>query len=241
MRAAKARLDKVVALLLSRGARVDARDQAGRGVLACASQSASVLQRLLDHERSGPSSEMVRQLDLCDRSGRTPLVLALWGGHHPDAAEVLIRAGADVLPRDNCVNDALSTAASYDTTAYLISLFVEKGALVNPSNSPHPLLAAAGSGSLAGVKVLLEHGAQPDAGMTIELQYSGRRTGLPLICAISDDNVDIARALLEGGASVELALLRHKDLLHLCWRNNAMAMIELLHEFGAAKWENYQA
>lgn len=239
MRAAEAWLDNVVALLLSRGARVDIRDQAGLGVLAWATQSASVLQRLLDHERDGSGSalspEMAKQLELCDLSGRTPLIRALWGGEHADAAEVLIRAGADVLPRDKFGNDALTIAASYDATAYLVPLLVERGAPVNPSSSRHPLLAAVGSESLAGVKVLIEHGTDPDGRMPIGLECSIRQTRLPLACAVRDGSIDIARALLESGASVELALACHKNLLDICRSNDSIMILGLLHEFDAAR------
>ncbi|KAJ1326152.1 serine/threonine-protein phosphatase 6 regulatory ankyrin repeat subunit A [Microdochium nivale] len=238
MRAAEARLKDVMVLLLSRGARVDLRDTTGQGVLSHGG-SAVVLQTLLDHGRQQDgklSPEMAQQLELRDELGRTQLIRALWGGPVANV-EVLIYAGADVLACTDEGIDAIGLAASWDETAHLVPLLVQRGALVNSPDCP-PLLKGVDNESLAGVKALLECGAHPDANLTYLPTCPSEESRPPLVRAVQSSNTDITRVLLEYGASVRFAFLSEPDLLGSCRKNRDKAMIELLYEFGAGQWDS---
>lgn len=94
---------KIVALLLARGARIEARGEDGEGPLheAALGGSAEVITLLLDHGA---------QIDAPDRdSGATPLMIAASLGR-TNAVTVLLRRGANPALRDHAGHTALDRA-----------------------------------------------------------------------------------------------------------------------------------
>ena len=121
-----------------------------------------------------------------------------WAVHWNDVAIVdrLIAAGADV----NAVNDlgvAPLHLAAADGTADLVGVLLDAGADPNMARQTGetPVMSAARSGSVAAVKRLHAGGANPNAAQTSMGQTA-------LLWAINGGHVDVARALLDAGATV---------------------------------------
>ena len=130
------------------------------------------------------------------------LIHALWYGANPSVVEQHLRAGA---PPTSCSKQgcpAVVVAARYGPLEVLVAL-LDAGAdieAVDPSTGDRPLHAAAGAGDLPRVKLLLKRGAKVDA------RKRRRRTALHDIAeSYPHDPVDIAKALLVGGARLDLS------------------------------------
>lgn len=148
---------RVINLLFSSGASVDARDCDGKTALHIASNATChlVAELLLNHGAD---------IDSQDDTGMTPLHDACKAGSS-DKVEVLLRRGANVNIRDCSGDTPAHVAASYGYPAVLKQL-ISSGANVNLQNSegltPLHMTPYSESRDLDVVDVLLESGADVD-------------------------------------------------------------------------------
>ena len=101
--------------------------------------------------------------DAPDRIGQGPLRQAM-KAYDPTCAKLLLAYGAKVDQRDNWKQTALQSAMYYpDPVSFAIPL-LDAGAQVNVSDSQghNPLMEAVIGNNADAVKILLEHGADPD-------------------------------------------------------------------------------
>jgi ankyrin repeat protein len=155
--------------------------------------------------------------DARNEFGATPLQEAAAMGQ-AEVIRLLLRAGADVESRNPEGQTALMVAARtgrVDAAEHLL----KAGADVNAKESwggQSALIWAAAQGQADMVRLLVRHGADVDARsairdwqrrVTSEPRPKGlNRGGLtPLLYAAREGHVDVARALLEGGADINLA------------------------------------
>ena len=156
--------------------RIDQNDKGGRNLksmpalmIAAEKGDTTTIQRLLaegtDPSTSGPQGSALHLAILND---------------HPDAAALLIEAGANVNPSDH-PDSPLATAAMTCDLATAQRL-IAAGADVNRADADHegmtPLMWAANRNSEPIVKLFLEHGADPNAKSThglTAMKYVQRR------------------------------------------------------------------
>ncbi|CAG0907119.1 unnamed protein product, partial [Cyprideis torosa] len=144
----------VVLLLLGRGAEVDCRDEMGWTPLiwACEKGHVSAARDLVANGAD---------VNAKDRRGWTPLIRASVGGH-VETVEFLVReAKADLEGRDNIMGwTALAHAAMRGHT-HVMEILLAAGAEVDARGSYGltPLQWACMEGSLEGVRLLIDHGA----------------------------------------------------------------------------------
>ena len=141
----------------------------------------------------------------------------------------LIRRGAQV---------DISTAASMGDLARVRALLAEDPALANRTvdyvtyyaASGTPLRNAAARGHLEIVRLLLEHGADPN------LREEGiAPNGHALYAAAAGGHHEIARMLLERGANPNAPVESSADPLSRARSNGDARMVELLCSYGAAR------
>jgi ankyrin repeat protein len=102
-------------------------------------------------------------VNLADKKKRTPLIFAAANGHVA-IVEFLLEKGADINARDSDGQSALMYASkrSFNETA---ALLINHGADVNVQSRKKeitPLVLAAVAGNVELVRMLLEHGADPN-------------------------------------------------------------------------------
>jgi ankyrin repeat protein len=138
---------------------------------------------------------------ICANAGTEQDLVLIDAAGHGDLAAVTraLRDGADVnYSRDNSGNTALAAAAAAGKVEVVRAL-VAAGAKVNKTYAGGwtPLLSAVTANRLDVVKVLITAKADPDICAPSHAQCRG-----PLMSALSNANLEMARVLLEGGASV---------------------------------------
>jgi ankyrin repeat protein len=156
--------------------------------------------------------------------GTTLLMMAA-----PDVEKVrlLIARGADVKARTASETDALTIAAAYRGTKESIQALLAAGAEarmppeIKVRNSP--LVFASMTGDPANVKLLLAAGADP-------AKAAGSNT--PLTAALTFGYVDVARSLLDAGASAHVTESTGINLLHWAAITNRPQVIPLLVNAG---------
>jgi uncharacterized protein len=134
-------------------------------------------------------------LNLPDPDGTTALVYAIINGHF-DLARMLVEKGADANIADSKGMGALYAAVDMSTLDETVG---------RPNPKPHSIIDAAGL-----VKVLLAHGANPNIALrapVLERIHNDGDSSLaegatPLMRAAKDADVEVMRALLDGGANV---------------------------------------
>jgi ankyrin repeat protein len=177
-----------VRLLLSRGARIDAKTVDGRSAVyqaASLGSGAGVLRLLL--EKSGdPDSKLL--------TGTTPLMAAA-AEANVEAMRLLIARKADVNAKNSAGATALMAAASTGNV-HAVQLLVEHGAdvKVRTKQNDTALGGAATAGAEEVVRLLLERGA--------EVNVQNARGYSPLALAAGSDSVPagVVRMLLAKGA-----------------------------------------
>jgi N-acyl-D-amino-acid deacylase len=142
--------------------------------------------------------------------GTTLLMMAV-----PDAEKVrlLLARGADVELRSRSGFDAVTIAATYRGTAPSLRLLLEG----RHGKAEKPLSRASMTGDVEIVKLLLEHGADPSAGLSEAVTY-----GYP----------DVVSILISAGATVHVAESSGINLLHWAAITNHPEMVPLLAEAG---------
>jgi ankyrin repeat protein len=157
-------------------------------------------------------------LDLTDPDGATALVIAIINAHY-EFAKMLLEAGADPNVVDTSGMGALYAAVDMHRLA------VGHG---RPNPTPVGLL-----GSADIVKLLLEHGANPNAELTkpiIQRQHTfGDFTlgegSTPLLRAAKSGDIELVRVLVAGGADATHSMPNGANALMyaagLGWRNGS--------------------
>ena len=108
-------------------------------------------------------------------------------GHNaPECVRILLQAGADIDARDEYGTTALYWAAAHNH-AECVRLLLEAGAGTGDEESSNPLPIASEQDCRESVRLLLEHGADPNA-------------DCPLCDACREDNREIAEMLIQAGA-----------------------------------------
>jgi ankyrin repeat protein len=144
--------------------------------------------------------ELVKESDL-----NVPGKLRFTPLHHaaamgtPDAARVLIVAGADVKARTQQAQTPLHIAASRPGWAPVVKLLLARGADPHAANvfGGTPLVAAAAYGDVETVRLLLDAGAQVNA--------ADQAGFTPLLGAVGGKNLAVAELLIQRGADVNAA------------------------------------
>ncbi|CAG0911339.1 unnamed protein product, partial [Cyprideis torosa] len=144
----------VVLLLLGRGAEVDRREEMGMTplYLACSEGHVSVARELVAHGAD---------VNARDRGGCTPLIGASYGGH-VETVEFLVReAKADLEGRENIGGRTALSRAAWKGHTHVMEILLAAGAEVDARGSDGftPLQWACREGSLEGVRLLIDHGA----------------------------------------------------------------------------------
>ena len=168
-------------------------------------------------------------IDAANDEGFTALQKAAENGHK-DVTEYLLNCGADIDHRSNAGGTALTIAAN-NTETECVRLLIERGANIHlapdngwaPINLTYddpamtrllmekgananlvcayftPIFLASTNNFIETVKVLLEFKVD----LEIPCANPDYRTGFTaLTCAVSNNNLDMARVLLEGGANI---------------------------------------
>ena len=145
--------------------------------------------------------------------GTTLLMMA---APDPAKAALLLARGANAKARSASGIDALTVAAAYRGTAPSLSALFAAGAELKPTGK-QPLTFAAMTGDLAGVQLLLAHGAPSAEALAQAVTF-----GYP----------DIVRALISAGASAKGTESSGIDLLHWAVIANHPEVIPALVEAG---------
>ena len=148
-------------------------------------------------------------MDVPGETGETPLILAILGGH-PAVADLLIEKGADIGARNRGGFTALHAAAyisDIDTARKLLG----KGANLNDQANKAgvtPLSVAAEEGQVRMARILVEHGADLEA---------GERNGYtPLSRALWRDQKEVVSLLRQSGATCQPAEILGKPVHARC-------------------------
>ena len=188
---------KCVALLLEKGADANAANKAGVTALIRAATNYEKTRLLVD----AGAKVRVRTADL----GNTPLILAARRAGNSRTVKLLLERGANATERNNAgISPIISGAASGDLET--VRLLLDAGAKADDfpkSNDPRatdiaagfrtPLMWAAYHNDVPMVRLLLEHGADPN-----QSTYFGN----PLSHACWNDGFEAAELLIDHGANV---------------------------------------
>jgi len=183
--------------------------------------------------------------------GSFPLAEAASNGK-PDMIRLLIEAGADVEAANGDGQTALMVIARTNAIE-AARLLIEAGADVNRAETwreQTPLMWAAAQGQPGMIRLLLEHGAEPDVRakandwprqVSAESRRMYRPTGglTPLLFAAREGCADCIVALLEGGADPDFTNPKNVTALYLAIDNAHMDAAKVLIEAGANvnKWD----
>jgi ankyrin repeat protein len=203
MDAAVAGSVEAMALLLDKGADVDAQNPFGTTALMMAATQIDKVKLLLDRGAKP---------NLASKQGRTALFLAAMSDSSTDIVKLLIARGADIRARDAFQNTTL-TAAAYGNDLATIRLMLDAGIDPNAAGvtGVTPLLGAAYHGNLDATRLLVTKGARANAVAKMPTLFPAGepKSGpvaisdiSPLLAAASGDSADLLELLLDAGADV---------------------------------------
>eukprot|EP00961_Rhodomonas_salina_P054666 734380-Rhodomonas_salina.1 len=174
--------------LLQANAVIDARDKSGSSVLLMVVADGDIPALTMILETASRVN-----LNIKDRGGRTPLIVAAQHGHLK-VTETLLERDADKDSADDEGNTALIHAVRGGELA-LVKVLARAGADVNfrKRGGAHSLLLAVDKQRADIVSTLIGHRAN------VEERHSDGST--PLIMAVKQDNIEIARHLLNAKAN----------------------------------------
>ena len=211
-----------VALLLSKGANVEARNKSQRTPLLSAALNGDSLtvSHLLDHGANMKET---------DSGGNTAIHLAVWGGHEDTVAllasrgapldapasqgatpllitvqngmtemcALLLSLGCDVEESHKTEQTVPLQYAAIKGCHSMVRLLLERGADVNTRHGGStPIFLASQEGNLASVVTLLQQGAD---------QYQGQSVGgaLPIHAAAQKNHAALVEVLIDHGCSID--------------------------------------
>src|SRR3990167_3917292 len=163
-------------------------------------------------------------VNVVNKSGRTPLMLASRTGHI-DIAKLLIESGAQVNQVSNNGVPALGNAV-HNRQLDIVALLLQSGADVNiVNNYGSALTGAARVGDLNIAKLLIEAGANVNA--------VNRIGSTPLMLASGTGHIDVARLLIESGAQVNQVNNNGMSALGIAVGEKQFDIVALLLQSGA--------
>lgn len=169
-------------------------------------------------------------LELRDKQGRTPLMLATQT-NKIKVAETLIKAGADVNAKDGMQDTPylLAGAQGYNE---ILELTLAHGANIKDTNryGGTAIIPAAEKGHLETVKILLNAGLDPN--QINNLGWTALMEAV-ILGNSSARYVEIVKTLIDGGADPNIPDKRGTTPLTHAKNRNDKAMIELLQSKGA--------
>ncbi|HXJ58162.1 MAG TPA: ankyrin repeat domain-containing protein [Verrucomicrobiae bacterium] len=201
---------------LDRGASPHARDARGTTALMHAAVYSDVTALRLLLERGA-------LVNVTNSAGATPLMRAAG-----DAKKVrlLLEHGADVNVASSLGNTALMLAARPADSHRAVALLIEHGASVNATNQfgATALMAAAAGGDEESVRLLLRHGANPNAQAAANpggFILGGGRS--PLMWAAYHGDLTIMKLLMDAGADVNSEGALGTPLAQAAWADRTAA------------------
>ena len=180
-------------------------------------------------------------VDVRDSRGRTPLHLAAYHGIL-GVTRTLVERNVDINARDGSGDTPLHLTMDgwhhkseilQDGRIDVVKILLEHDAGADAKNDRHitVLHAASYYGSVKGINLVLEHGAN------IHARDKERRTPLHRVLVGLADEWDIfvesARCLLEHGADADALDVGHETPLHLASRQGSVKCARVLLEHGA--------
>jgi len=136
-------------------------------------------------------------IELRDKKGLTPLMLAATAGHEK-IVEVLLNHGANIEAKSDKSKDTALALACSGGRLKIVELLLKRGANKENHNvnDYSPLTLAAAGGHVDIIKLLLANGAE------INSRTDSRRGLSPLMMAANNGHVAAVRILLEKGSDV---------------------------------------
>lgn len=211
-------LDKIVELLLARGA--DKNAQAGDGLytplhFAVLRGHKEVVKLLLDS---------MADMETANEDGQTPLQLAAMYGHE-EIVSMLLNAGANMDVQDKEANCPLHVAV-WQGHVGVVRLLLRTHGNRN-SQRATPLHVAAENGGLQVINELLNAGADKEA--------QNRKGSTPLHIAAREGHEEIVKLLLERQAKIEARDDEGWTALHFGCQNGHTEVVNELLNAGANK------
>ena len=188
-----------------------------------------------DAEKIKALLEKGKNPDVRDSYGRTPLHVAVFGGHH-EAMRLLVAAGVDPNALENDRYDIV-TIAAVNNDVPTLKLALELGASAENITSRYDgtaLIAAAHLGYAEVVQILIEAGAPLDhvnnLGWTALIESIVLGDG-------GSRHIDTLRALVEAGANVNLTDRSGETPLSLARSRGYNKMVTILQDAGGQNGE----
>jgi len=151
-------------------------------------------------------------------NGETALHFASKNGHL-EVVKLLVEKGANLNARTNYGSSPLQLAAN-ENQKNIVTFLLEKGA------TPEGLSESTKNGNLEMVKILL------DSGINVNSRVERQRT--PLIVAAINNQVEVAKLLLERGADInQVDGENEESVLHWAAFKASSDVAKLLVDFGA--------
>ena len=219
LRAARAGHSDVAAVLIEKGANIEAKDDTfGETALMTAAHegNADTVRLLLD---KGANTEAK------DNHGTTALGWAAGDGN-AEVVKLLLGKGANIGAKDEYGNTALGRAASSDQVD-VVKLLLDNGA--NTEAKDAALMSAASYGRADMVKLLLDNGANIEAKGNAYLNEGETA----LVTAAREGRTEVVKLLLDKGANTEAKGSRGYTALLLAADQGNVEVVKLLLEKGA--------
>jgi ankyrin repeat protein len=212
-----------VELLLARGAKVDAKSKMGRTPLLIASASPGNVKTVLLLLARGAN------VNDQDQYGDTCLTSASKRGDG-EMVKTLLEAGANVAAGSSWPGQAPLIWAAETGDLPTLTYLLEHGAGKIQPHLDIALASAATRGWLGGVRLLIEHKANPNAPSPLAAY-----TPLMLAAYCDDVDVEIVRLLLEKGANPKAKGANGETPLSLAKKQGRTAIVELLEKAGGGE------
>ncbi len=217
----------IVALLLAKGANVNAKGGALKG---------TPLHGAIEDAEKGVVELMLENgsdINATRTDGQTPLTLAV-ESRKKDVVELLLAKHANINAANNWDFTALHIAV-YKNLPDIATLLFNEGANINAQQEkgPTPLHVAVKESRIDMIKLLIAHGA--------ETSITNKKGDTPLDDAISSQKTEIAELLLEKGAPVNAIDKDGRTPLYLVAQYGNEHLADLLLAKGAnvnaARWD----